>query len=199
MRIRFRFAWTVALAGLSMIAVRSLEARPSSWILIPGDRAGVLRLQSYPTELPLGKADFSDAGMSHYVDMWVSKERDARGLPVNTVVARSVSNGPINGGPGERVECVRVTSPRFRTPDGVGPGSTYATVVRRYPHLSQERGYPTVLSNLRRGIAFEFGSAHPQSADRCVAVSIFAKGAVPSFDAKQVSEMIREWKKAPAQ
>lgn len=183
--------------GVFALCASAYAAGSTLWLLVPGKQAGSLRLQSYPKGLPLGKPDYEDAGMSHYVDLWASTERDKAGMPLNTVVAASTSNGPISGGPGVTLTNVRITSPKFHDAHGLSTGSTLAVIRRFYAHLAAVDGKPAVLADDPRGIAFEFGSARPKPSSRCVAIDIYEPGGYVKFDAVDVREMVEEWKKEP--
>lgn len=162
----------------------------SSRTIVPGQRIGLLALKSYPGQLPLGTPQAGDAGMSQHEYLWVSKRRVGNRMVTEKTFAKAVSNGVFDGGgPGVTIETIRVTSPYFRTADGIGPGASLASIRRHYRHLETDSSVATVLEDSARGIAFEFASAHPSAASRCIAVSVFKPGTPLVWVASQVDQL----------
>ena len=169
------------------------SAHASTWTLTPGKVAGSLRLKSYPHGLPLAASDYGDAAMGHYVEMWVSKSRNKAGMPLDTLVTESLSNGP-TGRPGVTLFFVRVTSRRFHDSHGISTGQTLAMIRRVYRHLEPADGKSSILTDDARGIGFEFDSAHPSPTSKCIAISIYEKGGQTQFDAADVHQMVLDWR-----
>lgn len=171
------------LAGISAMA-------SSSRTIVPGKRIGLLALKSYPGRMPLGEPQAGDAGMSQHEYLWVSKRRVGNRVVTETTFAKAVSNGVLDGGgPGVTIETIRVTSPYFRTVDGISPGMSLASIRRRYRHLRPDSSIPSVLEDSARGIAFEFAAEHPSAASRCIAVSVFKPGTPQVWVASQVDQL----------
>ena len=179
----------------SMVAfAHSAYSKPSqAQLIIPGRRIGSLELRSYPAgQLPPGKPDASDAGMSHYHYLWVSHRREGRRVLTYTTIAAAVANAPVNGKPGVTIEAIRVTLPVFRTPAGVAVGSRLADARFRYRHLRPDPNLPNILVDQNGGIAFEFASGHPRPASRCIAVMVFRPGNPQVYGSKQAADFMNE-------
>jgi len=145
--------------------------------------------------VPLAKPDYEDGAMGQYVGMCVSKERDKAGLPVNTLVVKFFSNGFVdNGGPGESLFYIRVTSPEFHDAHGLSTGSTLASIKRVYRNLKPVDGKTGVLADDDLGIGFDFGLAHPTAASRCIAIDVYNKGGSVLYDADDVHGLVADWK-----
>ena len=179
-------------ASMALLAGPS-DGRPSSTrTIVPGYRIGTLQLKSYTGQLPLGKPDASDAGMSHYHYLWISKQREHHQMRTYTTFAAAVSNSPINGGPGQTIESIRATSPFFHTVNGIAVGASLATVKRRFRHLRQDPDRANILIDSGAGIAFEYATAHPTAASRCVAITVFNSHHPQVFDAAQIKDLVNQ-------
>ena len=189
---RLRSWCVLASIGFALLSTAAF-ASPSS--IVPGKQAGSLRIKSYPKGVPGVKPDYEDGAMGQYVSMWVSKERNKAGWPVNTLIVKFSSNGFVdNGGPGESLFYIRVTSPEFHDSHGLSTGSTLASIERVYRHLKPVDGKTGVLADDNLGIGFDFGVAHPSAASRCIAINVYDKGDSVLYDADDVHSLVAEWK-----
>jgi len=192
MKLNVGRAVVLLAAVVGLIGLSAAKGNAGNWRLVPGNRAGSLHLGSYPKGLPLAEADYGDAAMGHYIEMWVSKLRNRAGMPLDTLVTESLSNGP-SGRPGVTLFYVRVTSPRFHDRHGLSTRSTFASIRRLYRRLQPTENKPAILSDDARGIAFEFATAHPAPTSRCIAISIYEKRGLTQFDASDVHQMVLDW------
>ena len=196
MYVTKRGASAICLGAIIMSLATFVQAaisHPSTTrTIVPGQRIGSLQLKSYVGPLPLGKPDVSDAGMSHYHYLWVSKRHERGQTRTYTTFAAAVSNAALNGGRGETIGSIRVTSPYFRTTKGLSVGSTLADAKRRYSHLREDRDRTNVLIDARAGIAFEYSHPHPSSASRCIAITIFKPRNPQVFTAGQVNDLLSQ-------
>ncbi|WP_374163330.1 hypothetical protein [Arcticibacter sp. MXS-1] len=157
-------------------ASKGREARLSSrtdsvWLLVPARSAGQTKLNAKTEELVkrLGKPDGGDAAMGKTVSVWFN-DHDSLS---NSLSVYSVRSSP----PDEsyKIRQIRVTSPAFKTPEGLHTGSPIGEIRRAYPLTKTEsykdKGKRYALYDSEQGIAFEVG---PDSS--CVAIIIHEKG-----------------------
>jgi len=191
--MRASAAFVFVVSASIATSVHSANGSPyTAQSIVPGQRIGSLQLKSYTGSLPLGKPDASDAGMSHYHYLWVSKRHERGQTRTYTTFAAAVSNAAINGGRGERIGSIRVTSPYFRTASGISVGSTLADAKRRYSHLVPDRDRTNVLIDARAGIAFEYSRPHPSSSSQCIAITVFKPRNPQVFTADQVKDLLSQ-------
>lgn len=148
-------------------------------LIVPGRSIGQLRLGPHG-RADLGhlrKPDASDAGMSQTRQVWTSQG--------HTLFVHTVSNGALNVSPlnGVTLTTIRVTSPYFRTREGVHTDKTLAHIRRRFPHLhrlaaSDVVGKTVLYDDTRQGIAFEFQYDSPKA--RCIGITVYTPGSVPA-------------------
>ena len=189
---RLRSWCALASIAFGLLSTTAL-ASPSS--IVPGKQVGSLRIKLYPKGVPGVKPDYEDGAMGQYVGMWVSKERNKAALPVNTLIVKFSSNEFVdNGGPGESLFYIRVTSSEFHDSHGLSTGSTLASIERVYRHLKPVDGKTGVLADDNLGIGFDFGISHPAAASRCIAISVYDKGDTVLFDAGDVHGLVADWK-----
>ena len=128
----------------------------------------------------LGPQQDGDGAMGHFWGTWYSRDKDKRRTELDVYSVR------VGDGSRTLVEQVRVTSPYFRTAEGVGTVSTLAQIRRAFPALravslhapSGERSRTVMYDDRMRGIAFEFArsSRHVTSDVRCMAVLVHPRG-----------------------
>jgi hypothetical protein len=170
---------------LPAIAHAGKSAQTDSFEVIPGRRIGQIHLHEMLGAVlkRFGPAAYGDSALGHHWCTWqvgsaVSHTGSRHDLDVYASV--NETNGPY-------VRIVRVTSPRFRTANGIACGSTLAQIQHRYPkahriarYLSPQFHKPVVIFDAAsQGIAFEVvcdkgrqtGPASP-----CVALLVHVAG-----------------------
>ena len=179
------------LAGIVLSVAPLSAANRARRLIVPGKSIGNIGLRTYPHGLPLGKPYASDAGMSHYHSVWIARRREGRRVVTDTTTVASVSNAALTGGPGEAVQCIRVTSPYFRTSWGLSTGSTLARIRTFERGLKPADGQPSVLEAAKSGIAFEFARPDLTPRSRCIAISVFCPGSPVIMDRTQVADLLK--------
>jgi hypothetical protein len=141
------------------------------WLLVPGIAVGKMRVNENAAQAfkVLGVADGGDAAMGKSVAIWYNNH-DSTANSVAIYTVRDTGDAPIS-----LIKQIRVTSPIFKTENGVHPGSTLAEIKEAFD-VSQTETYKdegqmyTVYSS-NKGIAFEMNSS-----EKCVAVVVFQSG-----------------------
>ncbi len=171
---------------LSALAPLSAAHAADTLLIVPGHSIGQTRLglegDKALTTLPTA----SDASMGGNLDeVWKSK--DGQTLYIHT--HRNDMDDPPK--PGYTVTQIRVTSPQFRTADGLAPGSTLAAIQHRYPKGTLSTVSGDFYTAGTAGIIFEFAAA-PKSGTACIAVGIAAPGADVGLEtAAQVKDLLK--------
>ncbi|GAA3981608.1 hypothetical protein [Mucilaginibacter dorajii] len=117
----------------------------------------------------LGRPDSSDAAMGSALMVWFAKHNIA-GYRTSIFAHRNM------GGKDEavsRIQKILITSPWFKTADGVGVGSSLAAIKKGYTvkltsGYNAKTGKVEVYTDLDKGISFEVD----KTSDKCVAVVI---------------------------
>ena len=190
--------YALAALALSPITFAALAAPPAAQLIVPGKRIGQLHLGRYPGALPLGKPTADDPGMSQDRIVWVSKTVRPGHAP-DTVFIHTISNGVLEtSGPGVTVDIIRVTSPFFRTVDGLSTASSFSQIRRRDTHLKkQEPGTDgagqtvTTYDDIKRGIGFEFLGV-PSANSRPLSVFVHTPGSEGNGEAQGVYALLHQ-------
>jgi len=150
-----------------------LTPNPDS-LLLPGDAAVKIKIDQNSDDVfkVLGRADSSDAAMQKMVAFWFYNQN---GNKYSTAIyaARDTANPPVS-----RVRQIRITSPSFKTEQGLGVTSTLADIKKVYK--VHEIIYPLApkqelhVWSDGKGMAFEVDDDQ-----RCTAVIIYKKGDEP--------------------
>jgi hypothetical protein len=141
------------------------------WLLQPGIAAGKTAINQTADQVyaRLGKADGGDAAMGKAIAIWYNNhDSTAHSIAIYTV--RDTGSMPP-----ARVKQIRVTSPTFKTKEGIHAGSTLMEikkvfqVTRSEAYKSEGENYSVYSS--KQGVAFEINAA-----GECVSVLIFEAG-----------------------
>ncbi|MDB5149438.1 MAG: hypothetical protein JWQ57_3458 [Mucilaginibacter sp.] len=142
----------------------------SNWLITPGKSIGHIALNDdvQNTITQLGKPDSSDAAMGSSLMVWFAKH-DPAGYRTAVFSHHNM------GGKDESVSHVQkilVTSPRFKTDDGVGVGSTKQEIQKTYKlkptsTYSKNSSKVQVYTDLDKGISFEIDGG-----GKCVGVVV---------------------------
>ncbi len=136
-------------------------------LIVPGKSIGQTRLDDDMDQViaRLGKPDGGDAAMGKSTSVWYTDHDTAK---ASTTIFASRQMGTADEK--ARVKQIRVSSPWFKTADGVMTGADKATIEKAYPHLAKA-GSPiakdTVYADKAAGIAFEFDGQ-----DKCSAIIV---------------------------
>jgi len=154
-------------------------ATADSLLLVPGRSAGPIHLGDADATLleALGRPDFSDAAMGKAVLLWRLRT-DTAEYPLSVFTSRDMGNDET-----ARIQQIRITSPRFETPESIRVGSTLREISSAYSHTLtivetyEENGDTYTIYDADEGIAFELDPANC-----CVAIIIHQEDAeIPTY------------------
>jgi hypothetical protein len=189
--------WTIIVLVIATISgavsLRHVSAQAGSNLIIAGESIGQTRLgrygAAYLAKLPAPDAD--DSGMGRYRSVWLSRKQRGH---ADSLYIYSVANGPREIKPfnGVSIKLIRVTSPWYRTPDGLSTGSRLDQILRRFPHAQPSDDSQSLYDDVKKGIAFEF-AGHAAASSRCMAIMVHPPGDenVHLGTAKEVDELLR--------
>ncbi|MGY3052968.1 hypothetical protein ACVWYG_001165 [Pedobacter sp. UYEF25] len=124
-------------------------------LLLPGVAAGKVKLGQDAKEVYalLGKADAGDAAMQKSVSIWY-KNHDPESFAIAIYTVRDTADNPA-----ARIQQVRVSSPEFKTEEGIGASSSLEKIKQKYSvtKLTDDSDGDEVLViyDSMAGIAFE--------------------------------------------
>ncbi|MBC7565480.1 MAG: hypothetical protein H7223_00775, partial [Pedobacter sp.] len=97
-------------------------------LLVPGTSAGKIGIGRDAKEAyaDLGKADAGDAAMQKSVAIWY-KDHDPKSYATSIYTVRDTGENPA-----AIIQQIRVTSPAFKTTDGIGVSSTLEAIQKKY-------------------------------------------------------------------
>jgi len=157
--------------------------------LIAGQSLGGIALGSNGLEelKKLGKPYRIDRGMSQTHQVWKWFKPGGR---FDTFFVHTVSNGATDSQPsdGVTIDLIRTTAVRFKTADGIAAGSTLEQIRKSFPAATPVDGAPTILDDVKQGIAFEFSDA-PTDQSVCIAVMVHTPGQSNFATQQQVAEV----------
>jgi len=145
------------LSGKGSLAISSDKktAVNQEQLLFPGISAGKVKLGQDAKEVyaKLGKADAGDASMQKSVSIWY-KNHDQESYATSIYTVRDTGDNPA-----AKIQQVRVTSPEFKTEEGIGVSSTLELIKQKYSVTKltdiTDRGRVLVIYDSMAGIAFE--------------------------------------------
>jgi hypothetical protein len=137
----------------------------------------------------LPQPDLMDSYTSHSVRVWISKKAGR----TDTLFIKTVNNGALGVQPldGVSIELIRVTSPWYRTPNGLSTGNTFAQIRREFPDARPVDNDRKLYDDIKRGIAFEFARS-PTADSPCFAVMVHPRGEQRVASAEEVENLLRE-------
>ncbi len=158
----------------SSVTVSKTKAMPkrqtsAEWLIVPGKSIGKVTLNQNADSVmaTLGKPDLTDGAMGSTMLTWLGKNGDSTSrVSVFTQRNMGVPDESVN-----RVKQIRVTSPQFKTADGIGAGAMFTDIDSRYSIKAVDKYKQLkVYDDLQHGIAFDIDSL----TSRCVAISVHA-------------------------
>jgi hypothetical protein len=189
--------WTIVVlviaAAACVASLQPLSAQAEPNLIIAGESIGQIHLgrygKVYLAKLPNPDAD--DSGMGQYRSVWLSRKQGGR---TDTLYIYSVANGPRGIEPlnGVTIKLIRVTSPWYRTPDGLSTGSLLSQILRRFPRARPRGESQSLYDDTKQGIAFEF-ARRATSDSRCIAIIVHPPGdeSVHLETTEEVEELLR--------
>jgi len=147
-------------------------ARSGNFTISAGESVGSIELADTKEiiEAKLGSPSMEDAAMRRLEESWKLPSPHGNGIWLSVLFIRDVS------GLRYLTEELRVSSPRFRTADGISTQSSLGEIEQHYgklPRTSFETGNGSIilLDARERGIAFEMDSN-----GKCVAILVHRPG-----------------------
>ncbi|WP_342644837.1 hypothetical protein [Mucilaginibacter sp. CSA2-8R] len=156
----------------SSVAVTKTATSPkrqpaAEWLIVPGKSVGKVTIDENADSvlIALGQPNLTDGAMGSALLTWLGKNGDSNSR-VSVFTQRDM------GGPDEtvsRVKQIRVTSPQFKTAEGIGAGATLTDLSAHYSIKAVDKYKQLkVYDDLQHGIAFDVDSL----TNRCVAISV---------------------------
>ena len=181
----------VIAVALSSAALPRASAQTGSNLIVAGQSIGQTRLGRYGAVYlaKRGKPDADDSGMGKYRSVWLSKKE---GGGTDTLYIYSVANDPRDIQPrdGVSIWLIRVTSPWYRTSDGLSTGCTLAQILRSFPGARPTAESQTLYDDAKHGIAFEF-AGRAAAGSPCIAIMVHPPGNVNLATAEDVNGILR--------
>ena len=184
---------TATLLALSLTLAGNVVAGPAASqkaSVVPGQSLGGIALGPNGLEelKKLGKPYRVDRGMSQTHQVWKWFRPGGR---FDTFFVHTVNNGATDAQPsdGVTIDLIRTTATRFKTADGIAAGSTLQQIRKSFPDAAPADGTPTVLDDVKRGIAFEFSEA-PTNQSICIAIMVHTPGQSNFATQQQVAEVL---------
>ncbi|AKD02456.1 hypothetical protein PKOR_04140 [Pontibacter korlensis] len=149
----------------------------SAYLIVPGKSIGHIRLgmSAETVTKRLGKPDSGDAAMGKALSFWIAKQPQE---PRHYVAVYTVTDFD---GRSEKpkVQQVQVTSPRFRTRNGIGTGMLLSEIRKQFNnlqplahYLNKQKQEVYIYDDQEQGIAFEVTVLD----SLCTAITIHRKG-----------------------
>jgi len=144
----------------------------NAYEIIPGERIGLTKLEeNVETLSELGKPDFSDSAMGKSWSTWISKDGEKNELNIYSTYKDSDMKEKV-------VRQIRITSPKFETPEGISTGKTLQDIQKAFADIKLVAKYTDektkslveIYDSESNGIAFEF------TQNKCVAIIVHTKG-----------------------
>jgi hypothetical protein len=150
----------------------SMAIKPGQ-LIVPGKSIGLTSIDEKAKDVNerLGRADEGDAAMGKSINTWKSKDGQH-----STTIYFTTNMGATDEGP--RARQIRITSPYFKTADGLGAGSSLSAVLKYFPAAKQTATYSLpgnggeviIYDDIRNGIAFEIAG------ETCIGIAIHKPG-----------------------
>ncbi|MCP9749583.1 hypothetical protein [Ferruginibacter sp. HRS2-29] len=150
----------------------SMPPVPAAELIVPGKSIGLTSIgeRADSVNAKLGRPDDGDAAMGKAISTWYSKGNKLH----STTIFFSVNFGDKDEA--SRAKQIRITSPYFKTQEGLCVGSHMEEISKVYPVLKKTGRYPSptnatqmvvVMDEPDKGIAFEISPAY-----KCVGIVI---------------------------
>lgn len=149
----------------------NIENADQAWLIIPGKSIGKTEINQDAdiTFKRLGKPDDGDAAMGKAVAIWYA-HHDSTGHSTSIYTTRDMGNNPA-----ALIRQIRITSPVFKTKEGLGAASDLSDIEKTFDLKVAEKfsdsGKQYQIFDAKEGIAFEIGQNK-----KCVAVIVHEAG-----------------------
>lgn len=188
---RQKLAVFAVVGGLTAAALLQAPAQTGSNLIVAGQRIGQTHLGRFGAVAlaKLPSPDATDSGMGRYRSVWISRE----GARTDTLYIYAVANDPRDIEPrnGVSIWLIRVTSPWYRTPEGLSTGSTFPRILHAFPGVRATDQSQTLYDDPKRGIAFEF-ARRATAGSACIAIMVHPAGNVNLVTAREIGDLLRE-------
>lgn len=139
-------------------------------LIIPGKRIGLTALeQNAETLSSLGKPDFSDAAMGKAWATWYSKDGQKNELNIYTTYKDAELKEKV-------VRQIRITSPKFKTSEGIATGKTLTDIKKNYPEVKLVGKYKANGQTIELYDAVNSGISFEIQKDTCISIIIHKSG-----------------------
>jgi hypothetical protein len=139
-------------------------------LIVPGKSIGLTHLgQNAETLAALGRPDFSDAAMGKAWSTWYSKDDKKNELSIYTTYKDSEMTEKV-------IRLIRITSPEFKTKEGISTGSSVNTIRNSYPKLILCGKYKDAEGTVEIYDAVDLGIAFEIRKENCISIIIHETG-----------------------
>ncbi|MEZ0006586.1 hypothetical protein ABH942_001956 [Flavobacterium sp. 28YEA47A] len=148
----------------------SVKTTDEKQLIVPGKSIGLTHLgQNAETLASLGRPDFSDAAMGKAWSSWYSKDGKKNELNIYTTYKDSEMKEKV-------IRLIRITSPEFKTEEGISTGSTLNTIQNSYPKLVITGKYKDVGESVEIYDAIDSGVAFEIKKGNCIGIIVHETG-----------------------
>ncbi len=139
-------------------------------LIVPGKSIGLTHLgQNAETLASLGRPDFSDAAMGKAWSTWYSKDNKKNELNIYTTYKDSEMTEKV-------IRLIRITSPEFKTEEGISTGSSINTIRSSYPKLVITGKYKDAGESVEIYDAMDSGIAFEIKKESCISIIVHETG-----------------------
>lgn len=179
MNLLFGFAACTKMQSVEEITARKTENVTDPRLeIIPGKSIGKVRIDGSSESLSyLGNPDTAESAMGKSWMTWFSKNSISPSGKYELNIFTQYADAKLSQ---KAVKMIRVTSPDFRTADGINPGSDSSEVFKKYPNLkyagkfveADQHPLHVIYTDDKSGIAVEID----REIAKCAAIIVFDSG-----------------------
>jgi len=148
----------------------SVKTTDEKQLIVPGKSIGLTHLgQNTETLASLGRPDFSDAAMGKAWSSWYSKDGKKNELNIYTTYKDSEMKEKV-------IRLIRITSPEFKTEDGIATGSSLKTIQSDFPKAVLIGKYKDTGESVEIYDAIDSGIAFEIKKGNCISIIVHETG-----------------------